>query len=282
MTGQCPAEPRSRRRCPDWAKRMKDLTVTLILWFYYTAGFAALFAPFYLWAWGFVKDRQAAFQRLNCLFYRGFFRLLRWIVPRQKWRIADSVRRIRSSVVVSNHVSYLDSILLISLYEKHTTIAKAGLFDILFFGRMLALSGYIPSSGQGRYANLMLNCLETLPDRLADGGNLIVFPEGTRSRSGRVGQLNKGVFKIAQRCRAPIKVVAIRNTEKLFEPGRFLFHTCAENTIHVELLADIRPDYESEAFSIQKLAAEIRSLLEASAWSASRGRAGADTVLEEK
>ena len=253
----------SSRPCrPAWCRWLKDLLVTLLLWGYFTLGFVILFSPFYLLAFFFAKNRQTAFQWLNSLFYRGFFILCRLIIPRHKWQIQPPVHAIRSAFVVCNHVSYLDSILLVSLYSRHTTIAKDRLFAIPIFGRLLKLSGYIPSSGRGRCADLLLNSLDAIPVHLEQGGNVIVFPEGTRSRDGRLGDLQKGVFKIAKYCKAPIKVLRIRNTDKLFPPGRFLFNTCMDNAISLRLVAELMPDYENAKFRTQDLVAEVHALLD--------------------
>jgi len=247
--------------CRWWFHRLKDLVVTLCLWGYFTAGFVMFFAPFYLLALFFVKRRQSAFQFLNSLFYRGLFNLCRLIIPRHRWDIHPQVRAIRSAIIVCNHVSYLDSILLVSLYAKHTTIAKDRLFAIPILGNIIKLSGYIPSSGSGRYTDLLLNSLETISVNLERGGNVIVFPEGTRSRDSRVGDLQKGVFKIAKYCKAPIKVLKVSNTEKLFTPGKFLFSTCIDNTITLRQVAEIEPDYESDQFVIKDLITEVHALL---------------------
>jgi 1-acyl-sn-glycerol-3-phosphate acyltransferase len=243
-------------------QRLKDLSITLLLWAYFTLGFVVFYAPFYLIAFIFAKNRSTAFQRLNNRFYRVFFTICRVTIPRQKWYIDEDVRALRSSIILSNHVSYLDSIFLISLYPRHTTIAKASLFDIPIFGRMIALAGYIPSSGHGRYADLLLNSFGTMKAHLAKGGNIFVFPEGTRSRTGQVGALHKGIFKIAKYCKAPINVLSIQNTDKLFEPGRFLFNTCRNNSIRVTLIDRLSPDYGADDFSIKKLMDEVRRLFE--------------------
>ena len=92
-----------------------DFIITLVLWTYFTAGFVLFLSPFYLWAGVFSKDRERAFQQLNSRFYRGFFFLVRRLMPGHRWQIQPEVAGIRSAVVVCNHRSYLDSILLISL-----------------------------------------------------------------------------------------------------------------------------------------------------------------------
>lgn len=242
------------------AKGVVDLVVTLLLWGYYTVGFLAFFSLFYLMAYLFSGNRETSFQRLNHRFYKGFFFLVRVLSPQHKWRIGSDVPGIRSCVIVCNHVSYLDPLLLISLFEKHKTIAKSSLFKLPLFGRMLKLSGYIPSTSEGKLKELMIQHIETMNDYLAAGGNLFIFPEGTRSLDGNIGSLNKSAFKIARLCRTPIKVLFIRNTDALFRPGRFLFNTCVPNTITLELLETIEPDYQNKAFSISRLMGQVHTL----------------------
>jgi 1-acyl-sn-glycerol-3-phosphate acyltransferase len=244
-------------------KFVYDVTVTLLLWSYYSIGFILFFAPFYLAAYFFSQDRERSFQRLNHRFYKGFFFLLRLLVPWNKWRIQEEVLKIRSSVIVCNHVSYLDPILMIALFERHKTIVKARFFRMPIFRKVVEVSGYLPSSSGRHTSDVMVQRLEEMDAFLGSGGNLFVFPEGTRSRDGTVGRLNKGAFKIARFCRRPIKVLFIRNTDRIYQPGKFLFHTCISNTISVQLLASIEPDYQNFDFSISELTSRVRSLLEA-------------------
>ena len=239
-----------------------DLVITLILWAYFTAGFVLFFSPFYLAAFLFSGNRERSFQRLNHRFYKGFFKLLRILVPATRWHIPDDVLSIRSSVIVCNHISYLDSILMISLFEQHRTIVKSRFFKIPIFRQVIELSGYIPSTSEGDLSDLIIRRIEEMDRFFEGGGNLFIFPEGTRSRGGAIGPLNKGAFKIARLSRRPIKVLFVHNTDKLFQPGRFLFNTCFEGTISVEALAGIAPDYQRERFSISELMTEVRSLLE--------------------
>lgn len=245
-----------------YAKLAVDAVVTFTLWFYYIFGWLAFCPLFYLLAYGFSRDRERAFQRLNHLFYRSFFWLLRLITPGLSWRVQEQIREIHSSVVVANHLSYLDPILLVSLFPRQTTIVKKDFFSYPVFGWLLRMSGYLPSAAGGEFSPLMITRIEAMKDYLASGGNLFVFPEAHRSRDGRIGPFSKGVFTIARRCRAPITVLSIRNTDRLFMPDRILFNTCVPNTIEVSISARLVPDYDSADFSIAGLMAEVRTLME--------------------
>ncbi len=246
-----------------WHRTLLDLIITLILWGYYTIGFVVLFAPFYACARLFSTDVTLAFQRLNASFYRWFFVLLRFLVPACRWQVDPTVKTIRGAVIVANHVSYLDPILLISFFPRHTTIVKRRLFRIPLYDRVLRLSGYIPSSADGSLAELMLASMEKMPAFLSGGGNLIIFPEGTRSRDGQIGPLNKGAFKVARMCKAPIHVLYVKNTERLLRPGQFLFDTRSANTVCVEHLACIAPRYDDPGFSLSALIGQVRGMLAA-------------------
>jgi 1-acyl-sn-glycerol-3-phosphate acyltransferase len=261
MNGSAAGSFEERRSRPRRLAPVLDLTATLVIWGYFTLGFVIFFSPFYLLAALFSTDRARAFQRLNSLFYRGFFGLCRTIMPRQQWRIDPALEAISGAVVVCNHLSYIDPLLLISLFPRHTTIVKDRLFRIPIFGWMLGLSGYLPASSQGAQAERLLRRMEQMPAFLAAGGNLIVFPEGTRSRDGRVGNLNPGAFKIARLCRAPVAVAVIENSQRLFTPGRFRFNTCRNNTITVTLLDHFAPAYDEKDFSVKGLMQSVRAKL---------------------
>ena len=50
---------------------------------------------------------------------------------------------------------------------------------------------------------------------LQNGVNLVTFPEGTRSKTGRMGSFKKGAFKMAQKCGAPIVPISIQYADKV-------------------------------------------------------------------
>lgn len=244
-------------------KFVYDFTVTVILWAYYIMGFLVLFSPFYLVAFFFSVTREEAFQRLNHRLHRLFFSLLQVLVPNVKWHISEEVKALRSCIIIANHLSFLDPILFVSLFEKQKTIVKSDYFRLPVFGWILRTSGYIPSVADGLFAADMVDQIKKMREYLAAGGNLFIFPEGHRSRDGRIGSFDQGAFKIARLCHmTSIKVVIIRNTHELFPPDRFLFNTGDESVIEVELAGSLEPDYEGDAFSLTGLMAEARSMME--------------------
>ena len=238
-----------------------DVAVTLAIWAYFTLGYLLGFAPRHLAART-VRDhrtREVAFQWINHRFYRGFFRLLTWITPGLTLRVDPAVREIQSSVVVANHRSYLDPLLLIAIFPVHKTIVKPVFFRVPIFGSVIAQSGYLPADTDPRTEALLIDGISGMRDYLDGGGNLFVFPEGTR-RTGDdespVGPLHRGAFKIARRCRAPVRVLSIRGTDRIFTPGRFWFRTGAPVTITVDPAGTVRPD----AWGVQPLTEIIESV----------------------
>lgn len=225
--------------------RSLDCAFTLLYWAWFIFGFLLFYSWRYIIAAVFAENRELAFQRLNSQFFKIFFAIVRATAPGQRIEIDEQVRGIRSSVIVCNHLSYLDPLLFIAIFQQHKTIVKTRFFSIPIFGQIIAGMGYLPASGEGAFATMMIDQMEKMGQYLQQGGNLFVFPEGTRSRNGKLGELHRGAFKIARLCRAPICVLEIRNTDKLFTPGKFVFNTRISNTISVKLIDRIKPDYQN-------------------------------------
>ncbi len=225
------------RHLPRFVSLPVDLLVTVALWVYFIGGFATIFLPLYLVAMVVPWRRAAHTQWLNFVFFSGFFGLLRILTPALRLRVSPEVRRLRSAVVICNHQSYLDPILLSSLFRRHGTIVKPVFFRVPVFGWILDASGFMAPTADR--SGRMLSRVERVTELLASGGILFVFPEGTRSRDTTVGPFKTGAFKLARLLNAPIEYVLIRNTGRVFVPGHFLFRTCVPQTMEVVRLGGL-------------------------------------------
>ncbi len=242
------------------AKTAADVVITLTLWFYFVFGFFVLyylprFVPSYLLA----KDRETAFQRLACQFLRSFFRLCEAITPGLSFDIPPDVLGIRSSLIVCNHISYLDSILFASLFERHTTIVKSVFLKVPFMGWTLRHAGYIPSESTGDLAGLFVDRVDGLGRFVERGGNFFVFPEGRRSRNHSIGAFHPGAFKLAKKWELAVELLTIEGSDKLFTPGRFLFNTCVPVVVKLRRLRRIEASELSNAPCLSSFVAKIES-----------------------
>jgi 1-acyl-sn-glycerol-3-phosphate acyltransferase len=234
-----------------------DALVTLLLWLVFAVLEPLLFAVPYAVAYVHRSGREPAFQRLNHLYYRAFFFALRVLVPGLRIRIADELRRIEASIVICNHVSYLDSILLVSLFPRHKTVIKGSLRRLPIMAWAMRNAGYLASD---QPPGASLASLREVRQFIESGGNLFLFPEGTRSIDGRSGMFKRGPFGLARHCQAPIQVLQIQGTDILFRPRSTLFNTCVRNTIQLERIATVSADEVARVRSDSQLAEQVRQL----------------------
>ena len=238
-----------------------NLLVTLLLWGYFTLGFVLSFVVYCMFRIYQLGFGEVLFQRYFSYFFRGFFALTRFLSPRLSIEIDPKIREIRASVIVSNHQSYLDPLLLVSLFAKQKTIVKNSFFKVPVFSWIMRRTGYIPAASVGKSMALVMRQLMQMEDYLNGGGNLFVFPEGTRSRDGKLNDFNTGAFNIARKCHAPIVLLYIENTNILFKPGSFLFNTLRKNKIRVELLETFILD-EKDPLDLQEIKKNVIVTLE--------------------
>jgi 1-acyl-sn-glycerol-3-phosphate acyltransferase len=222
-------------------KPVIDFLVTFFMWIYFTLGFVVVYLPLLAVLAFKIRNSEEKFQKANYFFYGIFFLLIYKLSPGLSIQISNDVKQIKSSVVISNHTSYLDPILFISIFPKHKTIVKGIFFKIPVLSWVMKSEGFIKYTPNNSYNDSIMESVKNIPDFAGNGGNLFIFPEGKRSRNGRLGKLQKGAFTIAKKYNLPLQVVYTANTGRLFIPGKFFLNTCVKNNISVERLAVIDP-----------------------------------------
>jgi 1-acyl-sn-glycerol-3-phosphate acyltransferase len=111
-------------------------------------------------------------------------------------------------IFASNHESALDIwVLLARLPRSVRFVAKAELFDIPVFGAYMRLGGHVAVDRRNHAR--AVDSLRRAAEVVRGGTSLIVFPEGTRSRDGRVHAFKKGPFVLAKEAGVPVVPVAV-------------------------------------------------------------------------
>lgn len=117
---------------------------------------------------------------------------------------AEKLAGDRGALIVSNHPSLLDVVLVMSAMKRAQCIVKAAIWDNPFMRGTVTAAGYIRNDGDAE------KLIEDCTAELRAGNNLIVFPEGSRTVPGTSPKLQRGVANIAIRSGAPIRVITIK------------------------------------------------------------------------
>jgi 1-acyl-sn-glycerol-3-phosphate acyltransferase len=120
----------------------------------------------------------------------------------------------RSYIYMPNHMSNFDiPVLQAYLPVQFRWLAKAELYKIPIFGYAMKRAGYISIDRFDRKS--AMESLNKVAKIIRDGVSVIIFPEGTRSRTNKVQPFKKGGFFLAVDSGVPIIPIIIRGTERI-------------------------------------------------------------------
>ena len=159
-------------------------------------------------------------------------------------------------IFLSNHVSNLDPPVLLPSEPGMTSVfLKKELMKIPLLGTAMRMGKFVPVS-RGHSREEAQKSVEAAAEALRFGLNVTIFPEGTRSRDGKLLPFKRGAFFLAAQTGAPMVPVAIRGTAQMMRKGSLkVFPGEAE----VKFLPAIRP---WEGASPEELSEAVRSALE--------------------
>ena len=138
-----------------------------------------------------------------------FFRLVFAILFRCRYIGANHVPKTGGVILAANHASYLDPPLVGAGLDRDINyLARQSLFRLPLIGRLLRSWNSVPVDREGGGARGLRNIL----DRLLKGGGIILFPEGTRSRDGKLQPARSGIGLVVAKSDAPVVPVRVFGT----------------------------------------------------------------------
>ncbi len=207
-----------------------------------------------IWALTFWWDRRLlVLHQYSCLWAQPYI----WIMPPWSVTITGREKLIdRPMVMVSNHQSLLDILVIFGLFFPFKWVSKIENFKMPLIGWNMYLNQYIPLVRGDRESGRTM--LEACKKALNLGTAVYLFPEGTRSATGLLKEFKPGAFVLAHEMQVPIQPLVI-NGNKDALPKKSLniqgFHD-----IHLQVLDPI-PYADFAQLSVEETAEMVRSLI---------------------
>jgi fatty-acyl-CoA synthase len=216
----------SRRSTPPWLQLSKLFLISTFKksqliskqtgLVFYTAYAASLFSVSFLLVWLslWVLPRSQAIQ-VNRAWARSFLHLIGCPI---KTVGKKNLRKKQPVIYVSNHMSYLDTLVLLSILPANVIIiGKRELLNVPIVKKFIKKLGHLTIE--------RIDFLESMSDtnrillKLQQGSSILIFPEGTFSYATGLRPFKLGAFKIATETGRPICPIAIQGTRQVLRSG---------------------------------------------------------------
>ncbi len=133
----------------------------------------------------------------------------------------ENIDRRKVYVVIANHQSLADIVVLYKTKMQFKWVAKESLFNVPFVGWCLGLIKHI-NLRRGNYASIKQVYHEAAA-WLRKDMSVLFFPEGTRSDTGQMNDFQNGAFKLAIKEKKPVLPICIEGTREVIPKGNWVF-----------------------------------------------------------
>ncbi|MTI11035.1 lysophospholipid acyltransferase family protein [Curvivirga aplysinae] len=116
----------------------------------------------------------------------------------------EALKGLKGILIIANHPTLIDVVVMMSMMDKAQCVVKAALFDNKFLGGPVRAAGYIRNNEDPE------ELLRACEDILERGENVILFPEGTRSKPNQKLKFKRGFANVALGARADLCMLKIK------------------------------------------------------------------------
>jgi 1-acyl-sn-glycerol-3-phosphate acyltransferase len=173
----------------------------------------------------------------------------------------EHIQRARAAVYAVNHTSNVEPPILFDtlheLFPRLRVLYKAELRSLPVLVRAFDLVGFVPLERGNR--DQSLPAIDRAADALRAGHSFLIFPEGTRSRTGELLPFKKGGFIMAIKAGVPIVPVAIKGARDALRKGSFVIRP-------VTVTVRLGPPVETAGLTLDdrdRIVQEVRGRIEA-------------------
>ncbi len=150
----------------------------------------------------------------------------------------------RPVVLVANHRSFVDTLALNKVRRPFKWVSKAENFKIPFIGMVLSLTNCVRiQRGSIRAGYQFISQAEK---EMKKGSSVMIFPEGTRSKTGKMRNFQDGAFVLAKKMNCGMIPIAHIGTEKALHAGKESWVLQGKTNIMISVLDEISAEQVSE------------------------------------
>ncbi len=167
-------------------------------------------------------DKNRKITHLQCFWWSD---LLIALNPYWSLKVSglEHLDRKKTYVIIANHQSLADIVVLYQIKMQFKWVAKASLFNLPFIGWCLSLIQHIKLT-RGDFSSIK-EIYHMASKWLQKDMSVLFFPEGTRSSTGQLGDFQNGAFKLAIKEKKTILPVCLKGTQEAIPKGSWIFRT---------------------------------------------------------
>lgn len=206
-----------------------------------------------LLVFSFPFDKQRRFLHRQCFWWSSAV-----IGLNPYWKVSvkglEHIDPKRTYVIVANHQSLADIVVLYQIKAQFKWVAKESLFRVPFLGWCLSLCKHISlkRKSHGSIRDVYREAIRCI----RSGMSVLFFPEGTRSDTDEMNLFQSGAFKLAISEKVPILPIAICGTRDAIPKGDWVMKSIVHCSLNVlEPIATSRLEHSD----FQKLSETVRS-----------------------